>query len=84
MLLTHGARSVLRATDVARHAGKPIDGLRTWAWEAQGRINHNKATCALTNNLARTCYATLRDSEPYGQPVRLEKKANRRSFEMPA
>lgn len=84
MLLTHGARSVLRAADVARHAGKPIDGLRTWALDVQGRTNHNKATCALANKLARICYATLRDAAPYGQPVRLEKKANRQSFEMPA
>lgn len=75
---------MLRAADVARHAGKPIDGLRTWALDVQGRTNHNKATCALANKLARICYATLRDSEPYGQPVRLEKKANRQSFEMPA
>ena len=56
MLLTHGARSVLRAADVARHAGKPIDGLRSWALDVQGRTNHNKATCALANKLARICY----------------------------
>ena len=84
MLLTHGARSVPRAADVARHAGKPINGLRTWALEVQGRTNQNKATCALANKLARICYATLSDSERYAQPVGLEKKANRQSLKMPA
>jgi transposase len=31
MLLTHGARSVLRAATVARRAGRDLDRLRTWA-----------------------------------------------------
>jgi hypothetical protein len=31
-----------------------------------GRSNHNKAACALANKLARICYATLRDKEPFG------------------
>ena len=31
MLLTHGARSVLRAATVAVRAGKTVDGLRQWA-----------------------------------------------------
>jgi hypothetical protein len=61
MLLTHGARSVLRAATVAREVGRSVDGLRTWAMAEQGRINHNKAACALANNMARICYATLRD-----------------------
>lgn len=84
MLLTHGARSVLRAADVAVHAGKPVDGLRSWALQVQKRTNHNKATCALANKLARVCFATLRDGAPYGQPVRMEKKLMRQAFEMPA
>ena len=66
MLLTHGARAVLRAASVATHAGKTVDPLRHWALAVQGRSNHNKATCALANKLARICYATLRDGEPYG------------------
>jgi transposase len=49
MLLTHGARSVLRAASVAAHAGKTVDGLRQWALAVQQRSNHNKATCALAN-----------------------------------
>lgn len=84
MLLTHGARSVLRAADVAVHAGKPVDDLRSWALQVQKRTNHNKATCALANKLARVCFATLRDGAPYGHPVRMEKKLSRQAFDMPA
>src|SRR5438477_2067109 len=65
MLLTHGARAVLRAAAVARRAGRAIDPLRHWALEVQARSNHNKAACALANKLARICFATLRDQEPY-------------------
>ena len=53
MLLTHGARSVLRAATVATRCGKPLDPLRSWALAVQSRSNHNKATCALANKLAR-------------------------------
>lgn len=67
MLLTHGARSVLRATTVAQKAGRPVDGLRQWARDLQGRANHNKAACALANKMARICYASLRDSVGYGK-----------------
>ncbi len=83
MLLTHGARSVLRAASVAVQAGKSVDGLRQWALGVQRRSNHNKATCALANKLARICYATLRDHEPYGS-VRLNKKLARTSVALPA
>lgn len=83
MLLTHGARSVLRAASVATTAGKPIDALRQWAVAVQKRSNHNKATCALANKLARICYATLRDQEPYGA-ARLNRKLERVAFAMPA
>ena len=61
MLLTHGARSVLRAANVARQAGRPIDDLRHWALKVQERTNHNKAACALANKLARVAFACLRD-----------------------
>jgi transposase len=43
MLLTHAARSVLRAATVAHRAGRPIDRLKSWALAVQGRSNHNKA-----------------------------------------
>ena len=57
MLLTHGARSVLRAATVAHRAGRQLDRLRSWALAVQARTNHNKATCALANKLARIAWA---------------------------
>lgn len=83
MLLTHGARAVLRATSAALRSGKTVDGLRQWAFAVQHRANHNKATCALANKLARICYATLRDNEPYGD-ARLHNKVTRTAFALPA
>ena len=50
MLLTHGARAVLRAATVAKRAGRQIEGLKDWALKVQGRTNHNKAACALANS----------------------------------
>lgn len=84
MLLTHGARSVLRAAKVARNVGREVGGVRHWALEVQSRSNHNKAACALANKLARICYATLRDKEPFGEAERLHRKMNRQAFVMPA
>jgi transposase len=49
-LLTHGTRSVLRA---ATQTNRTLDHLRRWATSVQARSNHNKATCALANKLAR-------------------------------
>ncbi len=81
MLLTHGARSVLRAAVVAQRAGRTVDGIKQWALTVQGRTNHNKAACALANKLARICYATLRDAVPYGQPAsRQTRKLQRTAF----
>lgn len=84
MLLTHGARSVLRAAKVAQGAGKEVQGVRRWALDVQGRSSHNKATCALANKLARICYATLRDHAPFDEAARLSKKTHRQSLVMPA
>jgi transposase len=64
-LLTHGARSVLRAATVARRAGRRVDRLRSWARELQARTNHNKATCALANKLARIAWAVWAKHERY-------------------
>jgi transposase len=83
MLLTHGARSVLRAATVAQRCGRSLDPLREWSLNLQRRSNHNKATCALANKLARICFATLRDAEPY-DTSRLSKKLERQAFAMPA
>jgi transposase len=84
MLLTHGARAVLRAATAAAHAGRAVEGLRAWALAVQRRTNHNKATCALANKLARICYACLRDGVPYAHVRRLEKKITRSAYPMPA
>ena len=65
MLLTHGARSVLRAAVVAKRAGRPIDRLKAWALEVQARTNYNKATCALANKLARIAWAVWAKHEKY-------------------
>ena len=62
MLLTHGARSLLRAATVSQRCQRPLDPLRTWAVAVQSRTHRNKAVCALANKLARICYATLRDA----------------------
>ncbi len=65
MLLTHGARSVLRAATVARRMGRDLDRLRAWALAVQDRTNHNKATCALANKLARIAWAVWVKHEKY-------------------
>jgi transposase len=84
MLLTHGARSVLRAATAATRSGRSVDPLRAWALAVQSRSNHNKATCALANKLARICYACLRDGTPYGEVRRPEKKLARTAFPIAA
>ncbi len=84
MLLTHGARSVLRAASAAVQAGRSVDPSRAWALAVQARSNHNKATCALANKLARICYACLRDGTPYGEVQRPEKKIARTALPIAA
>ena len=85
MLLTHGARAILRAAQLARQAQRPLDTLRLWAVQVQARTNHNKAACALAKRLARICYAVLRDHEPYGNPQpRQTKKLERTAFSLAA
>jgi transposase len=64
-LLTHGARSVLRSASVARRAGRNVDRLRGWALQVQARTNHNKATCALANKLARIAWAVWVKQQRY-------------------
>jgi transposase len=83
MLLTHGARSVLRAATVAKNAGRTCTPLRSWALAVQQRSNHNKAACALANKLARICYATLRDRQRFDEQQPLGRKLNRQVFAMP-
>ena len=70
MLLTHGARSILHSATVARRAGRQIDRLKAWALAVQDRTNHNKATCALANKLARIAWAVWIKHEQYrGEPA---------------
>jgi transposase len=83
MLLTHGARAVLNAANLAIRMQRPVDPLRRWALQIQQRGNHNKAVCALASKLVRICYAVLRDHEPYGA-ARLSHKLNQTTFAMPA
>lgn len=83
MLLTHGARSVLRAAAASLAKGQEVSGVRCWALDVQLRSNHNKATCALANKMARICFGVLRDQTPFGQPItRLGKKVARQSFQI--
>ena len=66
------------------HPNQPMSYLGlTSSMAVQSPSNHNKATCALANKLARICHATLRDQEPY-EKSRLIHKAERLSFAMPA
>ena len=65
MLLTHGARAVLRAAAVNAANGKPLDRLRAWAVHLQQRRGHNKATIALANKLARIAWAVWVRDEPF-------------------
>ena len=83
MLLTHGARSVLRAATVASQRGRPLDALRAWALNVQSRTHHNRATCALANKMARICYAVLRDGQDYGA-ARVQRKLQRETYALPA
>jgi hypothetical protein len=82
MLLTHGARSVLRAATVADRSGRPLDDLRRWALNIQGRTHHNKAACALANKLARICFALLRDGADYGA-AHVNRKLARETYALP-
>jgi hypothetical protein len=85
MLLTHGARAVLRSATLARQAGRQLDGLRQWITEVEARSNHNKAACAMANKLARICYACLRDGTFFDAPVaRPNKKLERTAFAIAA
>lgn len=83
MLLTHGARSVMRAATVAQRASRPLDPLRQWVLALKGRTHHNKAACALANKMARICYAALRDQDPF-EATRLQRKLERETLPMPA
>ena len=69
----------LASTSLKDHGSDWNSPLRTWALVIKARGNRNKAVCALTNKMARICYATLRDHEPYGA-ARLERKIQHTAF----
>lgn len=83
-LLTHGARSVLRAAATARQRGQEVTGLRAWALAVQQRSNHNKACCALANKLARIAYACLRDHVAYDEQTANSRLVRRKAEPDPA
>lgn len=58
MLLTHGARAVLLRAGQLQRAGQPLNALQQWALALKERSNHNKATCALANKIARIAWST--------------------------
>lgn len=62
MLLTHGARSVLRA---AKLKSKP-DKFSTWALDVHRRRGHNKASIAVANKMARIVWAVWKHGKPFG------------------
>jgi transposase len=61
MLLTHGARAVLRVA----HVTKSPTRLHAWALAVQQRRNHNIAAIALANKLARIVWAVWRQERPF-------------------
>ena len=61
MFLVHGARSALRAGQIAAHS----DDLRTQASALATRKNYNLAAVALANKLARVCWRVWRDQRPF-------------------
>jgi transposase len=74
-LLTHGARSVLRAAQMATAAEGEVCRVHRWVLNVQGCSKHSKATCALANKHPRICYAKLRDHAPLDEAAtRLTKK----------
>jgi len=68
-LLTHGARSALRAARYHAQRQHPIGPLQRWALAVEDRCGHNKATVALANKLARIVWVVWsRDVEFCAEP----------------
>jgi len=68
-LLTHGARSALRATHYHHQCGHPLARLQRWALAVEQRRGANKATVALANKLARVVWVVWsRDVEFCAEP----------------
>ena len=54
-----------------------------WVVSLMARRPYKVAAVALANKMARICYATLRDHEPYG-PAKLERKLQHTAFKRAA
>lgn len=68
-LLTHGARSALRAAHDHERCRHPLGRLQRWALAVEQRRGHNKATVALANKLARVVWIVWsRDVEFCAEP----------------
>lgn len=65
MLMTHGARAVLLRAGQMQRAGQDLNALQRWALAIKARTNHNKATCALANKMARIAWATWRQGSVF-------------------
>ena len=83
MLLTYGARSVLRAAHVAQSAGHSSDGLRQWALDVQCAATTTKPRVRSPTNwrASVTPRCVTRSPSP---ARRLEHKISRQAFPMPA
>ena len=65
MLLTHGARAVLRAATAALHSGRRRSAAPLGARRAGANEPQQGHLCA-RQQAGRICYAGLRDGAPYG------------------
>ena len=66
-LLIHGARSVINnARRRARHGGRPLTALQSWAVSLADHRGVNKAAVALANKLARVIWAVWRSDGEFG------------------
>jgi transposase len=66
MLLTHGARSALLLAHRQASKGEhTLTSLQRWVLELEQRTNHNKATIALANKMARIIWVTWTQQQTY-------------------
>jgi transposase len=66
MLLIHGARSgLLRAHRQALKGDDSLSALQRWVLAVEQRTNHNKATVALANKMARIVWSVWTKEEDY-------------------
>ena len=64
-LLIHGARSALLAARRQATSGKPLTHTQAWVLVLEQRANHNVATVALANKMARALWAMWKNGTTY-------------------